>query len=362
MPHSDYSPDAYLQQLQAKKLRLQDLLSEFNAPEPQVFASAEQHYRLRAEFRLWREGDQRFYAMFAPGDNRTPIFVENFPIASERINQLMPRLKEAWNNNQALSERLFQVEFLTTLSGEALITLCYHRPLDEAWQVVAEQLAADLQVSIIGRSRGKRTVIGRDYVTEELTVGGRVFTYRQPEGAFTQPNGAVNTHMLNWAYETLGEQENDLLELYCGNGNFTLPLSTRVPKVLATEISKSSVNAALANLADNQIDNIELVRLSAEELTQALNGVREFRRLANIDLDNYKFGTVFVDPPRAGMDSDTCELVRRFDRVLYISCNPETLAQNIRQLSDTHRIAKCALFDQFPWTDHMESGVLLKRK
>ncbi len=362
MPHSDYSPDAYLQQLQAKKLRLQDLLSEFNAPEPQVFASAEQHYRLRAEFRLWREGDQRFYAMFAPGDNRTPIFVENFPIASERINQLMPRLKEAWSNNQALSERLFQVEFLTTLSGEALITLCYHRPLDEAWQVVAEQLAADLQVSIIGRSRGKRTVIGRDYVTEELTVGGRVFTYRQPEGAFTQPNGAVNTHMLNWAYETLGEQENDLLELYCGNGNFTLPLSTRVPKVLATEISKSSVNAALANLADNQIDNIELVRLSAEELTQALNGVREFRRLANIDLDNYKFGTVFVDPPRAGMDSDTCELVRRFDRVLYISCNPETLAQNIRQLSDTHRIVKCALLDQFPWTDHMESGVLLKRK
>jgi len=362
MPHSDYSPDAYLQQLRAKKLRLQDLLSEFNAPEPQVFASAEQHYRLRAEFRLWREGDQRFYAMFAPGDNRTPIFVENFPIASERINQLMPRLKEAWSNNQALSERLFQVEFLTTLSGEALITLCYHRPLDEAWQVVAEQLAADLQVSIIGRSRGKRTVIGRDDVTEELTVGGRVFTYRQPEGAFTQPNGAVNTHMLNWAYETLGEQENDLLELYCGNGNFTLPLSTRVPKVLATEISKSSVNAALANLADNQINNIELVRLSAEELTQALNGVREFRRLANIDLDSYQFGTVFVDPPRAGMDSDTCELVRRFDRVLYISCNPEPLAQNIRQLSDTLRIVNCALFDQFPWTDHMESGVLLERK
>ncbi len=362
MPHSDYSPDAYLQQLQAKKLRLQDLLSEFNAPEPQVFASTEQHYRLRAEFRLWREGGQRFYAMFAPGDNRTPIFVENFPIASERINQLMPRLKEAWSNNKALSERLFQVEFLTTLSGEALITLCYHRPLDDAWQAAAEKLATELQVSIIGRSRGKRTVIGRDYVIEELTVGGRIFTYRQPEGAFTQPNGAVNTHMLNWAYETLGEQENDLLELYCGNGNFTLPLSTRVPKVLATEISKSSVNAALANLADNQINNIELVRLSAEELTQALNGVREFRRLANIDLDSYQFGTVFVDPPRAGMDSDTCELVRRFDRVLYISCNPETLAQNIRQLSDTHRIAKCALFDQFPWTDHMESGVLLKRK
>src|SRR3546814_8254244 len=54
--------------------------------------------------------------------------------------------------------------------------------------------------------------------------------------------------------------------------------------VLATEISKTSVNAALANIADNGIDNIELVRLSAEELTQALNEVRPFRRLAHIDL------------------------------------------------------------------------------
>ena len=362
MPHTDHSSAAYLEQLNNKHLRLHSLLSEFNAPAPLVFASAEQHYRLRAEFRLWREGGQRYYAMFAPGDNRTPIFVEDFPIASQLINQLMPRLKEAWSHNLALSERLFQVEFLTTLSGEALITLCYHRPLDDAWQAAAEQLASELNVSIIGRSRGKRAVIGRDYVVEKLKIAGRVFSYRQPEGAFTQPNGAVNTHMLNWAYEVLGKHEGDLLGLCCGNGYYTLPMSTRVRIVLDSVVSKSSVNAALANLADNAIDNIELVRLSAEELTQALNGVREFRRLAKIDLDSYQFGTVFVDPPRAGMDSDTCELVRRFPRILYISCNPETLAENIRQLSDTHRITQTALFDQFPWTDHMEAGVLLERK
>ena len=66
------------------------------------------------------------------------------------------------------------------------------------------------------------------------------------------------------------ESGGNLLELYCGNGNFTLPLATRVRRVLATEISKASVNAALANIADNGAGNIELVRLSAEELTQAL--------------------------------------------------------------------------------------------
>ncbi len=357
-----FDPSSYTAQLDAKVARLRELLAPFDAPEPSVFDSPREHYRLRAEFRLWREEGQRLYAMFAPGDKHTPIFFEQFPIASLRINELMPRLKAAWQANAALSNRLFQVEFLTTLAGDAMVTLCYHRPLDEHWQAAAEQLASELNVSIIGRSKGKRLVIGRDYAVEELQVGGRTFRYRQPEGAFTQPNGTVNQKMLGWAYDALGQREDDLLELYCGNGNFTLPLATRVGKVLATEISKTSVNAALHNLADNAVDNVTLVRLSAEELTEALNEVRPFRRLEGVDLKRYDFGSVFVDPPRAGMDPDTCELTRRFDNILYISCNPETLAANIAQLHDTHRIERCALFDQFPYTHHMESGVLLVRR
>ncbi|MGX5220871.1 tRNA (uridine(54)-C5)-methyltransferase TrmA [Pseudomonas segetis] len=362
MSAPQFDPASYDAQLEEKKQRLISLLAPFNAPAPDVFDSPREHYRLRAEFRLWREGNERFYAMFAAGDKRTPILIEDFPIASQRINDLMPRVKAAWQANEALNFKLFQAEFLTTLAGDALITLCYHRPLDEHWQNAAQQLANELGVSLIGRSRGQRLVIGRDHVIEELEVNGRSFSYRQPEGAFTQPNGRVNQKMLNWAFDALGERQDDLLELYCGNGNFTLPLATRVRKVLATEISKSSVNAALANLADNQVDNVTLVRLSAEELTEALNEVRPFRRLAGIDLKSYDFGTVFVDPPRAGMDPDTCELTRRFERILYISCNPQTLADNIEQLSDTHRIERCAVFDQFPYTHHMESGVLLVRK
>jgi tRNA (uracil-5-)-methyltransferase len=357
-----FDPSAYDTQLEGKVARLRELLAPFGAPEPAVFDSPREHYRLRAEFRLWREDGQRHYAMFAPGDKHKAILIDDFPIASQRINELMPRLKAAWQASEELSNRLFQVEFLTTLAGDAMVTMCYHRPLDEAWEVVARQLAADLGVSVIGRSKGKRLVIGRDYAVEKLDVAGRVFSYRQPEGAFTQPNGAVNQKMLSWAFEAIGEREDDLLELYCGNGNFTLPLATRVRQVLATEISKTSVNAALSNLDENAVDNVRLVRLSAEELTQALNEVRPFRRLEGIDLKSYEFGTVFVDPPRAGMDPDTCELTRRFERILYISCNPETLAANIAQLQDTHRIERCALFDQFPYTHHMESGVLLVRR
>ncbi|MCI8209164.1 tRNA (uracil-5-)-methyltransferase [Pseudomonas sp. S25] len=357
-----FDPASYDSQLQAKADRLRELLAPFDAPEPQVFDSPTANYRLRAEFRLWREDQKRHYAMFTPGDNKNPILLDGLPIASLRINALMPVLRDRWEASKVLNHKLFQVDFLTTLAGDAMITLCYHRPLADEWMAEAEKLAAELDVSLIGRSKGQRLVIGRDYVTEELEVAGRTFSYRQPEGAFTQPNGTVNQKMLDWAYAALGDREDDLLELYCGNGNFTLPLATRVRKVLATEISKTSVNAALSNLADNAVDNVTLVRLSAEELTQALNEVRPFRRLNGVDLKSYDFGSVFVDPPRAGMDPDTCELTRRFERILYISCNPETLAANIAQLNDTHRVERCALFDQFPYTHHMESGVLLVRR
>jgi tRNA (uracil-5-)-methyltransferase len=154
----------------------------------------------------------------------------------------------------------------------------------------------------------------------------------------------------------------DLLELYCGNGNFTLPLSRHFEKVLATEVSKASVNALQHNVDANHCKNIALARLSSEELTQALNHVRPFRRLSHLNLADYHFSTVLVDPPRAGLDAETLALIQGFDHILYISCNPDTLVSNLGCLNSSHRVEKLALFDQFPYTHHIESGVFLTRR
>lgn len=69
-----------------------------------------------------------------------------------------------------------------------------------------------------------------------------------------------------------------------------------------------------------------------------------------------------VDPPRAGLDDKTVELVRQFDNIVYISCNPTTLHENLGQIGESHHIKRFALFDQFPYTDHIECGVFLKRR
>lgn len=357
-----FDPAEYELQLGAKRQRLVELLQPFNAPEPDVFESPREHFRLRAEFRLWYEDGQPHYAMFEKGNKYKPVLIDQLPIASRRVNELMAPLLEACKADPLLGRKLFQVEFLTTLSGEALVSLCYHRPIDETWNAAAQRLAEQLGILTIGRSRGRKRVLERDYVVEELEVNGRKWRYQQVEGGFTQPNGHVNQHMLSWAQEAVGHNNDDLLELYCGNGNFTLPLSTCFRKVMATELSKSSVYSAIANMEMNSVENVTLVRLASEEVTQALTGVREFRRLQGIDLQGFEFGTVFVDPPRAGLDPATLELVKGYQRILYISCNPETLAANLQELSDTHRITRCALFDQFPYTHHMESGVLLEQR
>jgi len=362
MPLSSIDPARYPSLLADKVSQFKRDFALFDVPEPAVFPSAPLHYRLRAEFRMWHEGVRVDYAMFDPAEPKQPVAIEDFPAAVESICAAMPRLRERLQASETLKRRLFQVEFLATLSGEQLVSLIYHRPLEADWEAAARDLAAELGVQLIGRSRKQKIVLERDWVLEEFELDGRRLRYQQVEGSFTQPNGLVNRQMLGWARAQAAGLGGDLLELYCGNGNFTVALAPLFERVLATEVSKSSVHAAHYNLAANDITNTTLVRMSSDEISGALARIRAFRRMQGIDLDAYNFSTLFVDPPRSGLDAPSLDLARGFDHILYISCNPQTLQDNVAALQSTHRIAGAAVFDQFPYTRHLECGLLLARR
>ncbi len=365
MSISNVSPEQYQQQLDEKTKRFQQSLEQLDTEKPScpldIFASPTSHYRLRAEFKVWHEGDNSHYAM-TDRETKKPIFIDSFPIAAQRINQLMPPLMEAISSNELLRRKCFQVEFLSTLTEDTIVTLIYHKPLSDDWIEAITPIKEKLGIHIIGRSRKQKIVLDRDYVNETLTVNDVQYRYKQIEGSFTQPNGKVCETMLEWAVNNSQNVEGDLLELYCGNGNFTLPLSKNFNKVMATEISKTSVNAAKENLTTNNIENVTIARMSSEEFVQAMDKVRSFTRLKEVELDDYTFSTVFVDPPRAGLDSETVKMIQRFDNIIYISCNPETLVGNLKILCQTHTIKALAAFDQFPYTDHLETGVILSIK
>lgn len=356
----------YQSQLNEKTQRLQKMMAPFNAPNVEVFSSPEQHYRMRAEFRIWHEQDALYHIMFDQ-ETKQRIRVDQFPVASQLINQMMVALLAEIKDKPTLRHKLFQIDYLSTLSNKIIVSLLYHKKIDETWQQEATALrqtliAQGFDVQLIGRAYKTKIMLDNDFVDEVLPVAGQQMIYRQVENSFTQPNAQVNIKMLEWALSVTENSTGDLLELYCGNGNFSLALARNFKRVLATEIAKPSVHAAQYNIAMNHIDNVKIIRMSAEDFTQAMNGVREFKRLEGINLQDYQCETIFVDPPRSGLDEKTVELVKNYSRILYISCNPQTLCQNLETLIKTHKISKLALFDQFPYTHHMECGVLLEKR
>lgn len=360
----DIQADNYVQQLTDKTQFIQQSFAQYSMPELEVFPSAPLHYRLRAEFRLWHDGDDLHHVMFDQ-TSKQKYSVEYFPPASKLINQVMSELIFLLKSNDIARRKLFQVDYLATLSGEIVVSLLYHKPLDDEWttqiQSILSTLRKKYRIDIIGRAKKQKVILDKDYATEELTVGGRNYSFKQIENSFTQPNAEVNIKMIEWALDVTNHAKGDLLELYCGSGNFSVPLAQNFEKVLATEISKTSVAAAQENIQNNNIDNLKILRMSSEEFVQAQQGVRTFRRLEGIDLTDYHCQTVLVDPPRAGLDEDTVDMIKVYENIIYISCNPDTLKRNLDTLLKTHKVVRFALFDQFPYTHHAECGVYLQK-
>ena len=352
--------NGYDSQLEDKILLNKTRFKEYFDGEFYIATSPESNYRSRSEFKIWHVDDAIHYAMNHI-DKKGVVLVETCPQVNEHILNLMPKLLEAVKAKE-IGFKLFGADFLSSSDGEIVVSLLYHRRLDDAWQEIAKEIAQELGIYIIGRSRKQKLTIGQDYITETLAIGNAVFKSRHIENSFTQPNARVNEKMISWALKSLYNIDGDLLELYCGAGNFTIPFAKQFNKVLATEISKSSINAAKENMLLNDVDNIEFVRMSVEEFVQALDGVREFRRMKEIDMSTYDISTIFVDPPRSGMDEDSCRFASRYEHILYISCNPETLYRDLGILSATHKVVDMAVFDQFPYTHHVEMGVKLIKK
>ena len=332
-------------------------------PVPEIFSSNNIGYRMRVEFRIWHQDNELNYVMFAPNPPHKPLPVKSFPIASKTIQRLMPLLLEQIKNNELLRNKLFQVEFLSTSNGNCLVTLIYHKSLETEWLNVATELARDLDIYIVGRCRGKKLVVGKEYVTEHFVISGDKFSFRHYEQTFTQPNYQINKEMITWADKVTQRSYGDLIELYCGIGNFTIPISRNFNHVIATEVSKRAVQAARENIAENNIKNINVVRMSASETAEAFAGARNFRRLSSLpkNINEYKLNTLLIDPPRSGLDPDSIKLASKFRNIIYFSCSLDSFANDIEVLTKTHASKNFAIFDQFPATKHIEIGVLLCR-
>ncbi|MBI2994317.1 MAG: 23S rRNA (uracil(1939)-C(5))-methyltransferase RlmD [Gammaproteobacteria bacterium] len=215
------------------------------------------------------------------------------------------------------------------------------------------------------RTQGVRVFLqpgGDDSVHSLIPGADRPLSYRLPQHDveiffeptdFTQVNFDVNRALVGRVIELLapGSAE-QVLDLYCGLGNFSLPLARRAAQVIGIEGSKPLVAGAQRNAAHNRIANVEFqcADLASESAPHAFLQ----RRYVKVSLD----------PPRAG----ALEILRRLDlsgtsRIAYVSCNPATLARDARLLTGAPGfiLDKAGVIDMFPHTSHSETLAIFER-
>ena len=149
------------------------------------------------------------------------------------------------------------------------------------------------------------------------------------------------------------QNNNIVLDLYCGIGTIGVFASKYFKKVYGIEIVEQAIEDAKYNAKINYIDNIEFFAGDVEEILPKI-----------IEKDNIKPNTVFVDPPRKGLDKKTIRILQELkpSKIIYISCNPATLARDIALLEENYNIEEVQPVDMFPYTSHVECVAVLQLK
>jgi len=175
---------------------------------------------------------------------------------------------------------------------------------------------------------------------------------RYPPGGFAQVHQLQNISMLS-VIRRLGvfASTEELLDLYCGNGNFSIPLAAEVASVVGIEGNSDSIRAAESNREFNMVANAQFF---CDDVTTGV------RRLVD---QGRKFDTVLLDPPRAGADTAISGIVAlQPNKIIYVSCDPNTLARDCGILAGCgYRVVASVPIDMFPQTYHLESVTLLCR-
>ena len=305
-------------------------------------------FRSRCEFSYGKN----HYVMH---DINEKIYIKTFKDASLDIQNLMPVLLKRINENNEINHKLFQVNFRSNQHNKIMVTMIYHKIIDESLINLVNQISEDLKVNIIIRSKNYKYETKGLYLDDSLIY--KNLKIYQTDNTFTQSNKYLVDKMIFKVIDFI-ENPDDLLELYCGIGTFTIPLSFIFKKVLATENNRNSIKCLKKSLKENNISNIHNARLSSDEVSELFKG-KFFNRMNSKSISDFNFSHILLDPPRSGLTEDVINLASNFKNIIYVSCSTETYIRDIN-LIRSHKITNIELFDQFPNKNHLEIVSVLK--
>lgn len=209
-------------------------------------------------------------------------------------------------------------------------------------QSIIEQLSPYV-TSIYVKGKKLECIYGKPTIQEKLGN----FTFEISPDSFFQ----VNTNQAKKLYDVILryanlKKEDCVLDLYCGTGTIGIYLSSYCHKVLGVEVNSQAVLDAARNQKLNEVHNIEFI---CGDVSRIVDQIKE------------KYSVVIVDPPRSGLDSKTISILKKWKvkRIVYVSCDPITLARDLNQLKEIYQIEELTPVDMFPNTYHVECVCVL---
>ena len=344
LPHSE--------QLALKQRTLAEQLLRVAAAAPEEWAlplvGPEFGYRRRARIAVrWDVKSKHLAVGFRAAASQDIVAIADCPVLVQPLQTLLSALPEVLRGLRK-PQALGHVEIF---SGTAMALLVRHTaPLGDEdvarLQHFCQAQNAQLWLQGEGDPQPQQADAELGY---RLESWGLQLAYRP--GDFVQVNGPVNEAMIAQALDWLAPQAGErVLDLFCGLGNFALPLAQRVAEVVAVEGVATMVARAQQNARSNGLENLHFYQA---DLSNPLDGAWMQKG----------FSAVLLDPPRDGAFAVVKQIAALgAERVLYVSCNPATLARDTAELlKQGYRLKRAGILDMFPQTAHVEAMALFER-
>ncbi|SNR84470.1 23S rRNA (uracil(1939)-C(5))-methyltransferase RlmD [Pseudomonas segetis] len=343
---------AHADQLALKQAMLAEQLSRLAQAQPEQWAAPltgpEFGYRRRARVAVrWDPKRKQLAVGFRAAASQEIIAIDNCPVLVQPLQPILRGLPEALGQ----LEKPQAIGHVELFNGTASAVLVRHtEALPEADLNRLQHFCAEheAQLWLQGTSDPAPFVAGQG-LAYALPEWDLELAYRP--GDFVQVNASVNQSMIAQALEWLAPQDNErVLDLFCGLGNFALPLARLAREVIAVEGVQAMVERASANALENSLSNAHFYHADLSE------------SLTDKKWSKGGFSAVLLDPPRDGAYQVVKQLAALgAGRVVYVSCNPATLARDAEQLiAQGYRLKKAGILDMFPQTAHVEAMVLFE--
>lgn len=343
------------QQILFKQEQLLDLLTRYGHTAPQTvlppLKSSHWNYRNKARLSV-RYVDKKQSALVGFRERNNPRYITEIgecPILNAKVDADIIHLRELIN---AMEDKhaIAQIE-VTAGDTEVALILRNLNDLTPNDEQVIKEFALSYQYKIFLQPKGPDSVFcfyppdSGEFLEYGLPDHQIRFAFHPTD--FTQVNAPLNRSMVNLALELMDLKSSDkVLDLFCGLGNFSLPMAKYCAKVTGVEGSKTMVERAYMNANANQLNNVDFYTANLDDVTEVSKLVEQ------------PCNKILIDPPRSG----ALEIVKQIEslspqRIVYVSCNPVTLARDTDILVNQkgYVLLQAGVMDMFPHTAHVES-------